>query len=215
MASIDSLYKVENERVLIEMNLSSVLQLFNSLDPAPFHEKELDKYAEEYIIDAVKDFPPKTRFKIVIYLPDRDINTKVSVEIAKAIRSHFEYRSHMERRKFRERLIYGEFALVVGLTFLAIATIASMAIDTYAGQHPAAHLVSTALEVTGWVAMWEPVTVFLFQLWPIRKQRKLYDKISQMEIDILPYRKFSPKAPELHIQPEIRSSGILKSFRKY
>jgi hypothetical protein len=200
MKSIDSLYQVEDGRVLIQMKLSSVLQLFNSFDPAPFHEKELDNNAENYIVDAVKDFPPKTRFKIVIYLPEVIIGTKEALRIPEAIRSHFEYNSLMQKRKFRERFIYGEFALIVGLSFLAIATIASLAIDAYSSSLPVAHLIANALEVTGWVAMWEPVTVFLFQLWPIVKQRKIYEKISRMEIDIHPYRKISPQDPGLLIE---------------
>ena len=62
MSDLESRYKKENGMILIEIKLSSVLQLFNSFDPAPFHEKELDTAAEHYIVDAVKDFPHKTRF---------------------------------------------------------------------------------------------------------------------------------------------------------
>src|SRR5271157_1655231 len=69
MADIESLYKKENGQILIEIKLSSVMQLFNSFDPAPFHEKELDSAAEHYIVDTVKDFPVKTEFKMIIYLP--------------------------------------------------------------------------------------------------------------------------------------------------
>ena len=69
MVEIESLYKKENGMILIEITLSSVIQLFNSFDPAPFHEKELDSAAEHYIVDTVKDFPQKTRFKLIIYLP--------------------------------------------------------------------------------------------------------------------------------------------------
>ena len=57
MADIESLYKKENGRILIEIKLSSVAQLFNSFDPAPFHEKELDSAAEHCIVDMVKDYP--------------------------------------------------------------------------------------------------------------------------------------------------------------
>ena len=71
MTDIESLYKKENGRILIDIKLSSVAHLFNSFDPAPFHEKELDSAAEHCIVDMVKDFPPKTRFKMIIYLhPD-------------------------------------------------------------------------------------------------------------------------------------------------
>ena len=200
MRDIDSLYRAEDGRILIEMKLSSVIQLFNSFDPAPFHEKELDSNAESYIVDTVKNFPRKTRFKIVIYLPEIIIDRKEALEIPKAIRSHFEYKGMIQKRKFRERYIYGQFALLVGLSFLAIATIASLAIDAYSSSYPVAHFIAKALEVTGWVAMWEPVTVFLFQLWPIIKQRKVYEKISRMEIDIRQNYKVPLPVPELRTE---------------
>ncbi len=201
MTDIGSLYRIEDGHVLIEMKLSSVSQLFNSFDPAPFHEKELDINAEYYIVDAVTDFPLKTRFKVVIYLPDGAKDTKQAHHIPEAVKGHFEYKALVQRRKFRQRLVYGEFTLVVGLMFLAIATLASLAIDAYSGSYPVAHIIASALTVMGWVAMWEPVTVFLFQLWPIVKQRKVYEKISRVEVDIQPYHKISPQA----IEPLIES----------
>jgi hypothetical protein len=33
--------------------------------------------------------------------------------------------------------------------------------------------------------MWEPITVLLYELWPIIQMKKTYEKISTMEIDIL------------------------------
>jgi hypothetical protein len=77
-------------------------------------------------------------------------------------------------------------------------------VDTYSSQYPVAHLISKALEITGWVAMWEPVTVFLFQLWPIARQRRVYEKISRLEIDILPYPRIHAQAPEQIVQPQNR-----------
>ena len=200
MKTIDSLYRVEDGRVLIEMKLSSVAQLFNSFDPAPFHEKELDNNAENYILDVVNDFSPKTRFKIVVYLPDEIRETREARQIPAAIESHFVYKSLMQTRKFRQRVVYGEFTLVVGLAFLAIATIASLAVDSYSDSYPIAHFIANALGITGWVAMWEPVTTFLFKLWPIVRQRKIYEKISQMEVEIRPYPKVPIPAPELVVK---------------
>jgi hypothetical protein len=117
MEGIQSLYKSEDGHVLIEMKLSSVMQLFNSFDPAPFHEKELDHDAEEYIVNSVNDFPPKTRFKIVVYLPDSDTSTRVSAGIARAIKSHFENRALAQKRKFRQRFDYRNLRLSSGLRF--------------------------------------------------------------------------------------------------
>ncbi len=195
-ASLNSLYREEDGHVLIEMKLSSVTQFFNSFDPAPFREKELDNEAELYIVDTVKDLPARTRFKIVIYLPDAAVGTKDAQEIPAAIKAHFEYKTLMQRRRLRERYVYGQFALIVGLAFLAASTLASLAIDKYSTSYPVAHLAANVLTVTGWVARWEPVTVFLFQLWPIYKQRKVYERISRMAVDVRSYPKASPPAPE-------------------
>ena len=39
----------------IEIRLSRAQQLFNSLDPSPFHERDLDQDAEEYIVDSADE----------------------------------------------------------------------------------------------------------------------------------------------------------------
>ena len=185
MTGLDSVYRQDDGHVLIELNLSSVSQLFNSFDPAPFHEKEIDSYAEKYIVDVVSDFPRRTKFRIIVYLPDAFAGTKEAQDIPKAIRRHFEYRALIQNHKYRDRSVYGKFTIIVGLTFLAIAIIASNAVAEHFPDSPTAQLIATALMVAGWVAMWEPVTVHLYQLWPIIQQRRLYERISAMDIEVL------------------------------
>jgi len=188
MTRIDSLYRKEDGNILIEIKLPSVLHLFNSFDPAPFYTKELDRDASDYIVGEVRDFPLKTQFRIVVYLPADILGTREAQKIPDAIRNHFKYMALVEGRNLRERCIYGKFTLVVGLLFLAIAMIASQAVADTFSNYPLARLFSYALEVAGWVAMWEPVTVHLYQLWPIIKQKKIYEKISRMEVDVRPYQ---------------------------
>lgn len=185
MAEIESLYKKENGMILIEIKLSSVLQLFNSFDPAPFHEKELDSAAEHYIVDTVKDFSKKTRFKIVIYLPPDIASSERALKIPTAIHNHFQYKVMVADRKFRSRFRHGRSTLVIGLTFLAIALIARQLVS-HLSNLIFAQLFADALLIIGWAAMWEPITVLLYELWPIIQVKKTYEKISTMEIVILP-----------------------------
>jgi hypothetical protein len=49
-----------------------------------------------------------------------------------------------------------------------------------------AQFFADALLIIGWVAMWEPITVLLYQLWPITQTKKVYEKLSVIEIDVLP-----------------------------
>ncbi|MGB8219039.1 MAG: hypothetical protein WCE46_01500 [Methanoregula sp.] len=182
---IESMYHKQDGRVLIEIKLTSVIQLFNSFDPAPFYEKEIDTEAEHYIVDTVQDFPAKTKFMIHIYLPPPLVESQEAKKIIPAIHNHFRYKMLVTERKFRAKFRFGRWSLLIGLTFLAIALVASELIATRT-NYLLPQLLSYSLLIIGWAAMWEPVTVLLYELWPIIRLKKIYEKISTMEIEILP-----------------------------
>jgi hypothetical protein len=185
VADIESLYKKVDGKVLIEVKLSSIMQLYNSFDPAPFHEKELDTDAEKYIIETIKDLPAKTDLKLVIYLPPELSGSEGAKTLGSAIHNHFRYRTMVAERNFRRHFRYGRISLVIGLSFLAIALIARQMVSHISTQF-LAQFFADALLVLGWVAMWEPITVLLYQLWPIIQTKKVYEKASTMEIEVLP-----------------------------
>jgi hypothetical protein len=187
MPDIESHYKKQDGRILIEITLSSVIQLFNSYDPAPFHDKELNSAAEHYIVDTIKDFPKKTAFKIIIYLPPDIAITERAQKIPQAIHNHFAYKMLVQDRRFRERFRHGRFTLLIGLSFLAIALFARQAVS-HIDDQLYARVFSDALLIIGWAAMWEPITVLLYELWPIIQQKHTYEKISTMDIEVLPYQ---------------------------
>ena len=184
MPDIESLYKKVDGKILVEIKLTSIIQLFNSFDPAPFHEKELDTAAEHYIVDTVDDFPQKTQFKIVIFLPPDIAASDRAKTIGLAIQNHFQYKALVAERKFRSRAKYGRFTLLVGLSFLFFSLLTGEYLLSVTTSI-VTQLIATALLVTGWAAMWEPVTVLLYELWPLVQRKKTYQKISTTEIDIL------------------------------
>jgi len=184
MTDIESLYRKEGDVVLIEIQLSSVNQLFNSYDPAPFHEKELDSAAEHYIVDTVKDFSKKTQFRIIVYLPPELAGSERAQHIPDAIQNHFAYKVLVQDRKFRERFRHGRWSLLIGLTFLAIALFARQELPPYIESQLFAQIFADALLIIGWAAMWEPITVLLYELWPMIQQKHIYVRISSMPIEV-------------------------------
>jgi len=179
------MYHKKDGRVLIEIKLNSIIQLFNSFDPAPFYEKEIDTAAEHYIVDTVRDFPVKTKFKILIYLPPALVGSEEAQKIIPAIHTHFHYRMLVADRKFRSKLRFGRISLLIGISFLAVALVARQLVADM-DNHFLSQLLSDSMLIIGWAAMWEPITVLLYELWPIIRSRKIYEKISTMEIEILP-----------------------------
>jgi hypothetical protein len=56
---------------LIEVKLTELNQLFNSMDPSPFHERDLDHDAEEFIVSWAQEHPKQHDLKLLVHLAKR------------------------------------------------------------------------------------------------------------------------------------------------
>ncbi|OUL27086.1 hypothetical protein BV378_10400 [Nostoc sp. RF31YmG] len=182
MKELDSYYKNEGGTYLIEIRLSNVSQIFNSFDPSPFLEKDLDEDAESYIVQSVSEFPLKTPLKLVFYLPKqgRDQETQILPE---AIHNYFDYRKHNSARELRQTLRQGRISLIIGLLFLGLCTSISKLITLF-NNGTFANILTEGLLIVGWVAMWRPLEIFLYDWWPIHRTQQVFDKLSSIKIDI-------------------------------
>ena len=178
-------YWREGDTVLIEISLTQVAQLFNSFDPSPFQEKELDDEADRYIFTATREIGADKPFKLVIHLPAEIVDMPEARAIEHAIRNHFLYRLQTARRDLRHELRRGRTSLVIGLVFLA----ACMAGREFAlASVPSAiqRILSEGLLIIGWVAMWGPLEVFLYGWWPIAATCRILERLAEIDVEIRP-----------------------------
>jgi hypothetical protein len=189
MEQLDSYYhyyKNVDGTILIEIKLREIMQIFDSLDPSPFYQKVLDRNAEEYIAEAVTDFPSSAALKLVVYLPQKEMQKEAAHELDQAIHNHFIYKANQASRELREKLFGGRIALVIGLVFLAATLIANLTIASLP-DNVINQILRSSLLIIGWVAMWQPVNTFLYEWWPIRRKMRIYQRIGAMEVSIVPY----------------------------
>jgi hypothetical protein len=167
----------------VEIRLSRLQQLFNSLDPSPFHEKDLDADAEEYIVGSVDEFPLPQPLRLVIQLPADQLALAESANLQDAIHNYFAYRLAEARRRVRFQLREGRIALVIGLLFLFLCTSIREAILAF-GHGTASQMLSEGLLILGWVAMWRPLQIFLYEWWPIRHHGRVFAKLATMRVEL-------------------------------
>jgi len=183
MTEIEEHYRTENGVILIEMRLRTVMQIFNSLDPSPFHEKDLDPDAEAYIAEIVQDFPLAQPMKIVIHLPCKEAECEEAKTLEPAIQHHFGYLEASAARELRLKFRQGRVSLLIGIAFLLVMGVISTIISPYTHSGFAAWIAGGLL-IVSWVAMWEPVNIFLYLWWPIRRKQRIYRKISGMKVEV-------------------------------
>ena len=101
-----------------------------------------------------------------------------------AIREFFGQREVVARRTLRELFRRGRISLAIALAFLATFILVG---DWVAGVFAESHLVQVFREgllIGGWVAMWRPIEVFLYDWWPIRAEARLFSRLSSMPVRI-------------------------------
>ncbi|MCF6148314.1 MAG: hypothetical protein E3K37_06615 [Candidatus Kuenenia sp.] len=182
MKNIESRYKRENNSFLIELKLKDARQLFNTFDPAPFMEKDIDDDAEEYIVDSVREFSLDTPLKLVIYLPESSKEEAIRF-LTEAIHNYFSYRFDTSSKELRFVLKRGRISLLIGFLFLFFCISTGEIINRF-GNGMLIQIIKEGLLISGWVAMWRPIQIFLYDWWPIRYMGKLYEKISKMPIEM-------------------------------
>ena len=170
---------------VIKIRIGRLDQLFESLDHSPFRERDLDRNAEEYIVDSIKELPARVPCRLVIYLDKPggfDMETAV---IARAIHVHFGRRAQVARQNLRQLLRRGSTSLAIGLGFLVTFFLLGQFVRRILGETQWASLLRESLLIGGWVAMWKPLEIFLYDWWPIVGERRLYERLSRIEVRII------------------------------
>src|SRR5688572_31966491 len=77
----------------IELNLQDIEQLFNTMDPSPFHEKDLDDDAAEFIVSWAQEFHRHEPVDLIIHLQKFPDGQNAQPLVEDAIHNYFAYRA--------------------------------------------------------------------------------------------------------------------------
>lgn len=185
MAKDKPLYGREDGVSLIEIRLNTVGQLFDPLDPAPLEERSLDWKAEEYIVGSARDLAAGEPLKLVLYLPRDEREGAAAGKVDAAVRNYFDYRTEMTARGLRHLWREGRLTLAIGLAFLFVCISLRQLVFAF-GHGTLPSIAAESLLILGWVAMWRPVQLFLYEWWPLRRDRRTFAKLREMPAELRP-----------------------------
>jgi hypothetical protein len=178
-----SAYRREDGHVLIEIRLREVRQLFHTLDPAPFREKDLDSGAEQYLLDACREAGPRQNLLLIIYLPATEVSSEAAKTLPVAIHNYFAYRSRQKRADMIHLVQRGIISLLIGSAFLT-ACLGLRGVLLSSPWIIDRAWVGEGLLIGGWVAMWRPLEILLYDWWPLVRQQMLLRRLARISIEI-------------------------------
>jgi hypothetical protein len=169
---------------VIEVHVAELKQLFNAIDPSPFREKDLDPKADEFIVSWARDLPADAHLALLVYL-DRPAGLPEEAAVLRdAIREYFSQRTIEARRRLRQLFRIGRTSLVIGIACLTVSLLLGDLIAKAFNGLRVGELLRESLLIGGWVAMWRPMEVFLYDWWPIRSDMRLFARLSSMPVRI-------------------------------
>ena len=172
----------------IEIRVDDITQLFNTLDPFPFHERDLDREAEDFIVGWARELPRAAALAIVVHLPRPEVESENARQLAEALSRYFSYRADMVGRDLKELFRAGRLSLAIGLTVRAACTLARALLNQTLGETGFFGLLNEGLLILGWVANWRPLEIFLSDWWPLWRRRNLYRRLALAHVTVVAER---------------------------
>jgi hypothetical protein len=168
---------------IIEVRVAELHQVFHAIDASPYRDRQLDPGVEDFILTRAADVPGAVPIGLMVYV-DRPAGADEAADLTSGVHQFFSRRGAAARRELRELFWRGRVSLVIGLAFLGTLGGLAQALAATTDGGGLVRLVRESLIIGGWVAMWRPLEVFLYDWWPIRAQAKRYDRLAAMPIGI-------------------------------
>jgi hypothetical protein len=177
----------KNTENLIEIRVDTIAQLFHTLDPFPFREKDLDREAEDYVVGWARELPANRPFRIVVHFPDDESQAKLAQDLQEAFSRYFAGRASVTQGDLKELLRIGRKSLAIGAPILIACLFGAHLAGGYLDEAPFRKLIEESFLILGWVANWRPLEIFLYDWWPLARRRDLYRKLSVATVEGSPY----------------------------
>jgi hypothetical protein len=189
----------------IEFHVAELRQIFDAMDPSPFHDRDLDPTAAEFIVGWARELPRRASLALLVHLGRSAGSPNETALLGDAMRQFFSGRSTAARRRLKMLFRSGRISLAIGLAFLAGAFATSQIVGHFLQGNAFGDLLTEGVLIGGWVAMWRPIEIFLYDWWPILAEARLYDRLAAMPIRI----KYSSTASDSwqHDWPAMPAAG--------
>jgi hypothetical protein len=179
-----SRYKVVDGKLCIEVRIKVAQQLFDSRDPAPFRDRDLDDDFVEYVVDSARELPRSAPIKLVIYVDAPEAKDLPKKSICDAIYNFFDYQAERQRLDLKSFMSRAQVFLAIGLVILALCLAVSQNI---AGVNSLGsfNLLREGVIIFGWVSIWKPIELILYDWYPLYEKLRFYRRLLAADIDVL------------------------------
>jgi hypothetical protein len=155
------------ERGVIELRVRDLSDLLET-SPPPFRDAALTPDAASYIVREAKQVPAQQPIHLLIRSAK-----PLGLNVGPIIAAYFREAARTESQD-----ISGRKALLIGLLTLSLCLFLAWYFTYHVTQRPITRLVQESFVILGWVSMWKPIEIFLYEWLPLARRRRLFLRLS-------------------------------------
>ena len=167
----------------IILELHDVDQLLIAPDSLFYGKRMLNADAEEVIIEEVTKASSNDQIHLKIHLREDEISRKD--EISTAIHQHFTYRRKKSERQLQKTLQLGWQSLLISIVFLGLLISLTLVIIKLLPEGGLSITFREILIILGWVSLWRPADLLLYEWRPFKREINLFRKLEQCKVEIV------------------------------
>ena len=164
---------------VILLRVDDLQRLFERLDASPLVGRHLDARVDQFILHHADEARSPDYSLVVQYSGEEAAQDHA--RLSEAIRQHFAHRSQEERRKLAGIIGETRRDLAIGLAFLFVCALLGV-VALKLLPAPLDLFIEQGLLIIGWVALWRPVDLLLYELRPIRTRLSTLERLSSVQV---------------------------------
>lgn len=174
--------------IQLRLELRNLQELFSESDFDPLGGRVEEVAGLERLLNELRPLPRGLPVRTTLVLPARERAPDLEARCRAALRAVLDRRLARNRNDARSLRHEGYATLWRGLAFLAACLLASKFLDWRLTDAQnllpgfVLRFLDEGLVIAGWVALWYPLDVLLYQRWPLARERRLYEAVRDMAL---------------------------------
>lgn len=133
----------------------------------------LNSNLEEFLVEKVKNIPPKVNLRVKIFTDDCVDENEVKVAYKNKFKGDFE---ELEQ-ELKRNMLFAFTMLILGVLFMGFLILEIYFLNNY--------ILSTILEIAVWVFVWEAVDSFFLERSSIRRKRYQLARLYYADLEVV------------------------------
>ena len=161
------------------MHVRDLAQLFNSLDPSPFWDRDLDRDAAIFIEEEFAEKRPDASWHLNVHVHEGESLTS---ELQKAVKNYYTRLAGSMQSRLREHARLGELGLLGGVAVFLLGIGLRQILTKLLGHLPVA--LDEGLIILAWLALWRPAETLAYEWIPLYRKKRLYKRLASMHVSV-------------------------------